>query len=127
MKVKDRPPKEEQQNVVYETIYYGCNAANVGETSRQLTVRLKEYKLCLKHFRKSSVDLMKHENRFEIVTCVRNRIQDQLQRIKIFRAGFGTHKERFTEEALHVWANKNSLNRKHGIQLVTPWQMIVDK
>lgn len=43
---KERFPKEEQQN---EVNFYDCDAAYVGETSRQLNERLKKHKQCLKH------------------------------------------------------------------------------
>ncbi|CAH8464949.1 unnamed protein product [Schistosoma rodhaini] len=66
VKVKDRLPKEEQQNIVYEINCQDCNAAYVGETSRQLKVRLKEHKQCLKNVPKTSVDLRKLENKSAI-------------------------------------------------------------
>ncbi|CAH8593030.1 unnamed protein product [Schistosoma guineensis] len=50
VKVKDKLAKEEQQNIVYEIRCHDCNATYVGETSRQLNVRLKEHKQCLKMF-----------------------------------------------------------------------------
>ena len=42
VKVKGMFPKVEKQNIVYEIDYHDCNAAYVGETSRQLIARLKE-------------------------------------------------------------------------------------
>lgn len=57
MKVKDKFPNDEQQDVVYEISCHNCNAFRVGETSRQLNIRLKEHKQYLKHIPKSSVDL----------------------------------------------------------------------
>lgn len=44
VKVKDNFPKKEQQNAVYETSFHDYMAAYVIETSRQLNLRLKEYK-----------------------------------------------------------------------------------
>lgn len=44
---------------------------------------------------------------------------------KIIQKGFCTYKKGLTGKALHLWVNKNSLNRKDVIELATFWQMIM--
>lgn len=67
---KDRLPKEEQQNVVYDISCHDYNAAYAGETNRQLNVKLKKHKQHLKHVPKSSIHLKKLANNLAIALHV---------------------------------------------------------
>ncbi|VDP43754.1 unnamed protein product [Schistosoma mattheei] len=116
VKVKDRLPKEEQQDIMYEINCRDCNAAYVGERSRQLNVRLKEQKQYLKNVPKSSADLKKLENKSAIALhALETGHKINFEGTEILQKGFNTHKERLTAEALYIRANKNSLNREDGI------------
>lgn len=108
VKVKDRFPEEEQQNVDYEIDCYDCNSTYMGKASRQLNVRLKKHKQCLKHVPKSLVDLKKLENRLAIAQKI------DFWGTKILQYSFNTHKVRLTAEALCIWTNKKW---KDSIQL----------
>ncbi|CAH8565809.1 unnamed protein product [Schistosoma intercalatum] len=128
VKVMDRFPKEEQQNVLYEINCHDCNAVYVRETSRQLNVNLKKHEQCLKNVPKSSVDLKKLENRSAIALHeLETGHKINFEGTKILQEGFGTYKEKLTAEALYIWANKNSLNRKDGIQLTITWKRSINK
>ncbi|CAH8455624.1 unnamed protein product [Schistosoma curassoni] len=121
-------PKEERQNIVYETNCHDCNTAYVGGTSRRLNVRLKEPKRCLKNVPKSSVDLKKLENKSAIMLhALETGHKINFEGTKILQKCFNTHKEGLTAEALYIWANKNSLNRKDDTQLAATWQIFIDK
>lgn len=67
---KDRLPKGEQQNVVYDISCHDYNAAYAGETNRQLNVKLKKHKQHLKHVPKSSIYLKKLANNLAIALHV---------------------------------------------------------
>ena len=87
-----------------------------------MNVSLKEHKQCPKH-----VLLKKIENKSVIVLHVLgtgNMIHSE--GVKILQKYFNTHKERLTTEALNIWVNKDSLNRKDGIQLASNWQIFVN-
>ncbi|TNN21244.1 reverse transcriptase, partial [Schistosoma japonicum] len=123
--IRDRVPKEEQTNCVYEIKCNDCSAKYVGETSRQLNVRLKEHILCSKHIPKSSNDILKLENKSAIALhSIESGHSIDFNGIKILQKGFNSYKERLTSEALHIWANPNNINRRDGVQLAAPWQLM---
>lgn len=100
----------------------------MGETSKQLNMRLKEHEKCLKIIPESSVDLKKLENRSEItLQALETGHNISFEETKTLQKRFSIHKERLTTEAVHIWARMNSLNRKDSIQLATIWQMFVTK
>ncbi|CAH8631966.1 unnamed protein product [Schistosoma mattheei] len=128
VRIKDPIHKDDQQNCVYEIKCNDCNATYVGETSRQLNVRVKEHKLCLKHIPKSSIDVKKLENRSAIALhSIESGHTVDFNGTRIIQKGFNSYKERLTAEALHIWANLNNINRRDGIQLAAPWQLIINK
>nr|CAX83713.1 reverse transcriptase [Schistosoma japonicum] len=124
--IKDRVPKEEQTNCVYEIKCNDCSAKYVGETSRQLNVRMKEHKLCLKHISQFSTDILKLENKSAIALhSIESGHSIDFDGIKILQKGFNSYKERLTSEALHIWANPNNINRRDGVLLAASWQLMV--
>ncbi|CAH8541549.1 unnamed protein product [Schistosoma rodhaini] len=128
VRIKDPIHKEEQQNCVYEIKCRDCNATYVGETSRQLNVRVKEHKQCLKHIPKSSDDVRKLENKSAIALhSLESGHTIDFDGTRILQKAFNSYKERQTAEALYIWANPNNINRRDGIQLAVPWQLIINK
>nr|CAH8860870.1 unnamed protein product [Trichobilharzia regenti] len=128
VKVKDKIEQENQQNCVYQINCGDCNAVYVGETSRQVNIRMKEHKQCLKVVPKSSADLKKLENNSAIALhSIETGHKIDFDKTKVLQKGFGSYQERLTAEALHIWVNPNSLNRREGVMLADAWQILTNK
>ncbi|CAH8465337.1 unnamed protein product [Schistosoma curassoni] len=94
----------------------------------QRTKHHQKHNLCLKHIPKSSIDVKKLENRSAIAlhSIESGHIVD-FNGTRIIQKGFNSYKERLTAEALHIWADSNNINRRDGIQLAVPRQLIINK
>ncbi|VDQ03699.1 unnamed protein product [Trichobilharzia regenti] len=126
VKVKDKIEQENQQNCVYQISCGDCDTVFVGETSRQ--IRVKEHKQCLKVAPKSSADLKKLEDNSAIALhSIETGHKIDFDKTKVLQKGFGSYKERLTAEALHIWVNPNSLNRREGVMLADAWQILTSK
>ncbi|CAH8476773.1 unnamed protein product [Heterobilharzia americana] len=46
---------------------------------------------------------------------------------KVLQKVFRSYQERLTAEALHIWVNPDSLNRRDRVQLAASWQLAISK
>lgn len=89
---------------------------------------MKERILCLKHIPKSSEDLRKLENKSAIaIHSIGTEHSINFDGITILQKGFNSYKEKLISDALHIWANPSNINRRDGLLLAAPWQLMDKK
>ena len=121
-KNKDKLDKQNCTNLVYQIPCKDCPAVYIGQTSRQLQVRLQEHKRCQKRKVNNQQALMKlHQDSAIALHALAEGHDIDFDSTKIIQHGFHTHAERLAAEALHINMNDNCINRIDGTTLSTIW------
>ncbi|CAH8865979.1 unnamed protein product [Trichobilharzia szidati] len=124
--VKDIVPRMAQSNCVYKIKCSECDACYIGESSRQMKVRVNEHRLCTKRPPRNEVELKSLEKRSAIAMhAIESGHKIDFDNVEILGRGFHSHKERLTSEALHILTTSNAVNRKDGIDLSPIWQTLM--
>nr|CAH8853292.1 unnamed protein product [Trichobilharzia regenti] len=115
-----------QSNCVYKIKCSECEACYIGESSRQVKVRVNEPRLCTKRPPRNEVELKSLEKRSAIaIHAIDSGHKIDFDNVEILGRRFHSHKERLTSEALHILTTLNAVNRKEGIALSPIWQTLM--
>ena len=126
--MKDPIPQEEVGNCVYKISCAECEANYIGQTSRQLKIRMNEHLRACKRIPKNSIELMRMEKSSAIALhALTNNHKFSKENVTILQKGFHTHQERCVAESLHILSSENVLNRQDGLTLCSVWFDLLDK
>jgi hypothetical protein len=124
--LKDPQPRGEQVNCVYMLHCNDCESCYVGQTARQLNVRVKEHERCCKKQPRNAEQLERLERDSAIaVHALLTDHRVDFEQPKILKHGFRTYKERLLTEALLFNCTPYVVNRSDGSDLSAIWQSIL--
>ena len=126
VRLKDPLSTLEQPNCVYGLKCKDCEACYIGQTARELGVRVKEHERCARNRPTEETRLRKRENDSAIaVHAVLNEHDVEFERPFILKKGFRTHcLERLFAESLLIHTTAGVVNRCDGTDLSPFWQPI---
>ena len=126
VKLKDPLSDSEKSDCVYRLNCADCEACYIGQTARQLDVRVKEHKRCTKTRPNNPISLKKLENDSAIAAhALLNEHRVNFDQPSVLKQGFHTHKERLLTEALLINSTASAVNRSDGADLSPIWQAIL--
>ena len=126
--LKDTIPKSKTSNVVYELRCKDCNSIYIGQTMRELNVRVAEHK------RRASKPPRNHydyQRMLKDSAIARHAIDTghsiDFQNVRIIKQGFTSGQERLYAEAIEIAKAKNSLNRMDGLEIPNTWLSLIGR
>ena len=123
VKLKDPLPSLEKSNCIYRLHCEDCKVCYIGQTSRQLDVRVKEHKRCATKLPTDVTRLKKLENDSAIALhAVLNDHKVAFDKPRLLKHSFRTHKQRLVTEALFINSTPDVINRSDGYELSSIWQ-----
>ena len=125
VRLKDPLRTSDKSNCVYKLQCKDCNACYVGQTARQLEVRVKEHERCAKKMPADLKILRKLEKDSAIALhAVFSNHQIDFENPKVLKYGFSTYKQRQLAEAILIQTTPNVVNRAEGSELSSIWQAL---
>ncbi|MGL5622491.1 GIY-YIG nuclease family protein, partial [Cetobacterium sp.] len=120
--LKDPLESMQHSNCVYMLKCSDCDACYVGQTARQLGVRMKEHERCTHTLPKTPEEWKKIESDSAIAlhAIVSGHTLD-VQKTRILKQGFKSFKHRLTTETLLINTTANVVNRSEGAELSPIW------
>ena len=116
MNVKNRIPEERKREVVYEVPCKECHLSYIGETKRNLRVRIGEHKQAVKRGDpRNGIAVYAHQSQHAI----------NWDGAKVKRSVSGYWKRR-TTEAIHIRLSEGTMNLDNSLQLPTMWNPILN-
>ena len=125
VKLKDPVTPLEQTNCVYKLKCRDCEACYVGQTARELGVRVKEHQRDACKRPTDAARLKKLENDSAIAAhAVLNGHDIEFDRPCVLKQGFKTYKQRLLAESFLIHTTPGVVNRHDGSELSPFWQAI---
>ena len=125
VKLKDLVSTLEQSNCVYKLKCSDCEACYVGQTVRELGVRVKEHERCAGKRPTDETRLKKLENDSAIAAhAVLNGHSIEFDRPCVLKQGFRTYKQRVLAESYLIYTTPGVVNRNDGSELSPFWQTV---
>lgn len=122
MKAKDAIVPKHQTNCVYQIRCSQCPAEYIGQTCRQLQVRMAEHKRHTKYPPRNETERKKLEKDSAIALhAVTENHTIDFDNVRILQAGFRSYAERMCAEALEISAHPNCVNRTEGVKIPSIW------
>jgi hypothetical protein len=109
-KLKDPIPTERINNCVYRIPCGECSASYIGETSRELSTRLKEHEW---QCRKKSLEQLTENNQNDCGVAIHNISTGHkidFANTSVIAQGFSCYQERILCETFYINTNENSMN-----------------
>ena len=119
---KDPIITEEQTDCIYEIKCADCDAVYIGETSRQLKVRLSEHKRYtkLRTTSPSKIKKLEHDSAIALHAIAEGH-QLQFDQTKVLQSGLPCFAERCCAEALAIQSQPACVNRNDSRNLSAIW------
>ncbi|VDP98266.1 unnamed protein product [Trichobilharzia regenti] len=107
--VKDMVSRLSQSNSFYKVKCSDCAACYIGDSSRQVKVKVSEHRLRTKRPPRNEVELKSLGKRSVIAMhTIDSGHKIDFDNVGILGRGFHSHKERLTSEALHILTTSNA-------------------
>ena len=125
VKLKDPITSLERSNCVYKLKCKDCEACYVGQTARDLDVRVKEHRRCTTKLPIEATRLKKLENDSAIALhAMVNDHRIDFDHPHVLKHGFRTYKQRLVSEAVLITTTPSVVNRSDGFELSPIWRTL---
>ena len=114
---KDKLKPEEKSGVVYKIDCEDCSASYIGQTGRQLSVRIKEHRRATEKGNTLDSGIAEH------VAHTGHGINWNAQVLE----QEGIQRRRLVKEAVHIQLNNPSMNRETGVEIDKAFSNILNK
>ena len=126
VELKDPFKSLERSNCIYRLQCQDCEACYIGQTARELGVRMEEHKRCASKRPTDATQLKKLENDSAIALhAVLSQHRVAFDNLSLLKHGFKTYKQRLISESMFILSTPDAVNRSDGHDLSPIWQAVV--
>ena len=126
VRLKDKIPKTQTRNCVYCIKCTQCTAVYIGQTARELGVRIAEHRRRTQRFPRN---LMEYNALIKDSAIAGHALDTghtiNFSEIKILRQGFRCPMERMYAEAIEITKSRSAVNRIDGVELSGAWKHVI--
>lgn len=123
---KDPVETSNKTNCVYKIECADCPSIYIGQTSRQLKVRINEHKRLARHAPKNSTQLQKLERDSAIALhALAESHNIDFDKATIIRSGLSSYRQRCLAESMAIANHPECVNRSEGFDLSPIWSGLI--